>query len=110
MGECQPLAPCVHSDVLDCSLPDLLQTAPALSSGTHRCRPGRLQRRAGLTAPLPSLSLTCTSTAPAPVTTGAAPGIYSGVLDCFVKTFKADGPLAFYNGFTSNFARLGSWK
>jgi len=38
---------------------------------------------------------------------GAAPGIYSGVLDCFVKTFKADGPLAFYNGFSSNFARLG---
>lgn len=30
--------------------------------------------------------------------TGAAPGVYSGVLDCFVKTFKADGPLAFYNG------------
>jgi solute carrier family 25 uncoupling protein 8/9 len=42
--------------------------------------------------------------------TGAAPGIYSGVLDCFVKTFKSDGPLAFYNGFSSNFARLGSWK
>ncbi|KAL4436080.1 hypothetical protein ABPG77_005528 [Micractinium sp. CCAP 211/92] len=41
---------------------------------------------------------------------GAAPGVYSGVLDCFVKTFKADGPLAFYNGFSSNFARLGSWN
>lgn len=38
---------------------------------------------------------------------GAAPGVYSGVVDCFVKTFKADGPLAFYNGFSSNFARLG---
>ncbi len=38
---------------------------------------------------------------------GAAPGVSSGVLDCFVKTFKADGPLAFYNGFSSNFARLG---
>jgi hypothetical protein len=36
--------------------------------------------------------------------------MYSGVLDAFVKTFKADGPLAFYNGFSSNFARLGSWK
>ena len=41
---------------------------------------------------------------------GAAPGVYSGVLDCFAKTFKADGPLAFYSGFTSNFARLGSWN
>ena len=27
-----------------------------------------------------------------------------------VQTFKADGPLAFYNGFSSNFARLGAWK
>ena len=35
---------------------------------------------------------------------GAAPGVYSGVLDCFVKTFKADGPLAFYNG-----APAGAW-
>ena len=41
---------------------------------------------------------------------GAAPGVYSGVLDCFAKTFKADGPLAFYSGFTSNFARLGAWN
>lgn len=39
---------------------------------------------------------------------GAAPGTYSGVLDTFVKTFKTDGPLAFYNGFGPNFARLGT--
>lgn len=39
---------------------------------------------------------------------GAAPGMYSGVLDTFVKTFKTDGPLAFYNGFGPNFARLGT--
>jgi solute carrier family 25 uncoupling protein 8/9 len=41
---------------------------------------------------------------------GASPGTYTGVLDAFVKTFKADGPLAFYNGFGANFARLGSWN
>lgn len=39
---------------------------------------------------------------------GAAPGVYSGVGDAFVKTFKRDGPLAFYNGFGPNFARLGT--
>ncbi|GAB4814656.1 hypothetical protein N2152v2_001702 [Parachlorella kessleri] len=41
---------------------------------------------------------------------GAAPGVYSGVLDAFAKTLKRDGPLAFYNGFSLNFARLGSWN
>ena len=34
-------------------------------------------------------------------------GKYSSVLDCFVKTARNDGPLAFYNGFLPNFARLG---
>ena len=29
---------------------------------------------------------------------GAAPGVYSGVADAFVKTLRNDGPLAFYNG------------
>ena len=27
-----------------------------------------------------------------------------------MKTFRAEGPLAFYSGFSSNFARLGSWN
>ena len=38
---------------------------------------------------------------------GDSTGKYSGVLDCFVKTARNDGPLAFYNGFIPNFARLG---
>jgi hypothetical protein len=42
--------------------------------------------------------------------TGDRAGKYSGVLDCFVKTARNDGPLAFYNGFMPNFARLGSWN
>lgn len=41
---------------------------------------------------------------------GAAPGTYKGVLDAFVQTLKRDGPLAFYNGFGPNFARLGTWN
>jgi solute carrier family 25 uncoupling protein 8/9 len=41
---------------------------------------------------------------------GDATGKYSGVLDCFVKTARNDGLLAFYNGFLPNFARLGSWN
>uniref|UniRef100_A0A383VSA3 Uncoupling protein n=1 Tax=Tetradesmus obliquus TaxID=3088 RepID=A0A383VSA3_TETOB len=41
---------------------------------------------------------------------GDATGKYSGVLDCFVKTARNDGLLAFYNGFMPNFARLGSWN
>ncbi|KAG8090371.1 hypothetical protein GUJ93_ZPchr0011g26937 [Zizania palustris] len=35
---------------------------------------------------------------------------YTSTLDCFVKTLKNDGPLAFYKGFLPNFARLGSWN
>lgn len=31
-------------------------------------------------------------------------------MDCFIKTARNDGPLAFYNGFMPNFARLGSWN
>ncbi|KAK9816880.1 hypothetical protein WJX72_006575 [[Myrmecia] bisecta] len=41
---------------------------------------------------------------------GAAQGQYSGVLDTFVKTYRHEGLLAFYNGFGPNFARLGSWN
>jgi solute carrier family 25 uncoupling protein 8/9 len=35
---------------------------------------------------------------------------YSGMLDCFRKTYAREGALAFYNGFLPNFARLGSWN
>uniref|UniRef100_A0A0E0MIF8 Uncoupling protein n=1 Tax=Oryza punctata TaxID=4537 RepID=A0A0E0MIF8_ORYPU len=35
---------------------------------------------------------------------------YTSTIDCFVKTLKNDGPLAFYKGFLPNFARLGSWN
>lgn len=35
---------------------------------------------------------------------------YKNTLDCFVKTLKNDGPLAFYKGFIPNFGRLGSWN
>ncbi len=40
---------------------------------------------------------------------GDKSGRYSGVLDCFVKTARNDGLLAFYNGFLPNFARLGGY-
>jgi len=35
---------------------------------------------------------------------------YTGMFDCFAKTFKNDGPLGFYKGFLPNYARLGSWN
>ncbi|XP_042419085.1 mitochondrial uncoupling protein 1-like [Zingiber officinale] len=35
---------------------------------------------------------------------------YKNTLDCFIKTLKNEGPLAFYKGFIPNFARLGSWN
>ncbi|KAK9290107.1 hypothetical protein L1049_008271 [Liquidambar formosana] len=35
---------------------------------------------------------------------------YKSTLDCFIKTLKNDGPLAFYKGFIPNFGRLGSWN
>lgn len=35
---------------------------------------------------------------------------YKSTLDCFVKTLKNDGSLAFYKGFIPNFGRLGSWN
>jgi len=35
---------------------------------------------------------------------------YTGVLDCVAKTLKDGGPLAFYNGFTANFMRIGNWN
>lgn len=41
---------------------------------------------------------------------GDSQGLYNGTVDCFVKTLKNDGPLAFYKGFIPNFTRLGSWN
>ncbi|KAM6550744.1 hypothetical protein CsatB_000552 [Cannabis sativa] len=35
---------------------------------------------------------------------------YKSTLDCFIKTLKTDGPLAFYKGFLPNFGRLGTWN
>lgn len=43
-----------------------------------------------------------------PLPDGSKP--YSGMVDAFVKIGKTEGPLAFYNGFWPNFARLGSWS
>ena len=37
-------------------------------------------------------------------------GRYSGIVDCFVKTLVADGPMAFYKGFIPNFSRMASWN
>ena len=41
---------------------------------------------------------------------GDSAGVYNGVVDCFVKTFRNDGVMAFYKGFMPNFGRLGSWN
>nr|BAI49702.1 uncoupling protein a [Symplocarpus renifolius] len=35
---------------------------------------------------------------------------YKSTFDCFIKTLKNDGLLAFYKGFIPNFGRLGSWN
>jgi len=35
--------------------------------------------------------------------------VYKNMPDAFVKILRTEGPLAFYNGFWPNFARLGSW-
>ncbi|TXG64250.1 hypothetical protein EZV62_011244 [Acer yangbiense] len=36
--------------------------------------------------------------------------VYKSTLDCFIKTLKNEGRLAFYKGFLPNFGRLGSWN
>ncbi|KAK9830971.1 hypothetical protein WJX81_004075 [Elliptochloris bilobata] len=41
---------------------------------------------------------------------GDRQGQYSGMLDCFVKSFRSGGLGTFYQGFLPNFARLGSWN
>ena len=45
-----------------------------------------------------------------PATAGDAKGQYKGVIDCFAKTLQHDGLKAFYSGFMTNFARMGSWN
>jgi solute carrier family 25 uncoupling protein 8/9 len=40
----------------------------------------------------------------------AKPGVYTGVLDCVVKTVKNDGFMAFYNGFSANANRIVTWN
>lgn len=35
---------------------------------------------------------------------------YNGVLDCVSSTYRNEGALAFYNGFTANFMRIGTWN
>ncbi len=40
---------------------------------------------------------------------GASERLYSGMLDCLVKTVKREGPLSLYNGFLPNFLRIGPW-
>lgn len=35
---------------------------------------------------------------------------YRSTVDCFIKTLKNEGPLAFYKGFLPNFGRLGTWN
>ncbi|TQE00935.1 hypothetical protein C1H46_013475 [Malus baccata] len=35
---------------------------------------------------------------------------YKNTFDCFIKTLKHEGFLAFYKGFLPNFGRLGSWN
>lgn len=40
----------------------------------------------------------------------SAAGEYRGAIDCAVKTFTQEGPLAFYKGFVPSFTRLVSWN
>jgi len=35
---------------------------------------------------------------------------YKGMGDCFIKTFKNEGPMAFYGGFVPNYMRIGTWN
>ncbi|KAH6810496.1 uncoupling protein 2 [Perilla frutescens var. frutescens] len=36
--------------------------------------------------------------------------VYKGTIDCFFKTLKTEGLMAFYKGFLPNFTRLGLWN
>lgn len=35
---------------------------------------------------------------------------YNGFFDCVSSTFRNEGPMAFYSGFTANFMRIGTWN
>ncbi|OAO96486.1 UCP2 [Arabidopsis thaliana] len=35
---------------------------------------------------------------------------YRNTVDCFIKTMKTEGIMAFYKGFLPNFTRLGTWN
>jgi len=36
--------------------------------------------------------------------------LYNGMVDCFVKMFKKEGFMSFYNGFIPNYMRIGTWN
>lgn len=40
----------------------------------------------------------------------SAQGDYQGVAHVVMETMRKEGPLAFWSGFTANFARLGTWN
>ena len=40
-------------------------------------------------------------------TEGGVGKLYSGPVDCFAKTVKAEGPLGLYKGATANYFRMG---
>lgn len=58
----------------------------------------------------------CTTLAASPVDVvktrymNSAPGEYKGAMDCAIRTFVQEGPLAFYKGFVPSFSRLVSWN
>jgi solute carrier family 25 uncoupling protein 8/9 len=58
----------------------------------------------------------CTTLAASPVDVvktrymNSSAGEYKGAIDCAVKTFVQEGPLAFYKGFVPSFTRLVSWN
>jgi Mitochondrial carrier protein len=79
----------------NCALPQPCLSQPCLTVAlsSRRCRAGRGLPPRGRNEP------------PA-----AAQGEYANIVDCFIKTARRDGPLAFYKGFVPNFGRLGSWN
>jgi solute carrier family 25 (mitochondrial uncoupling protein), member 8/9 len=40
----------------------------------------------------------------------ADPGMYNGVVDCFIKTVRAQGFLGLYKGFMANWYRMAPWN
>merc|ERR1719454_1524041 len=41
-----------------------------------------------------------------PMTPDGKPSLYEGMVDCFVKSSKSEGPMSLYNGFWPNFGRV----